>query len=89
PHKTAIKQLQGLWRKGKNVFPNATIYIPIIQFSDFFYPYRSSGTWRRGHSDIFNLSKTLFDTGQETTAGEGFNHPCYSNHRWVKPLYNI
>ncbi|KAK2863711.1 hypothetical protein Q7C36_002865 [Tachysurus vachellii] len=34
PHKTAIRQLQGLWRMAKKAFPNATVYTPIIQFSD-------------------------------------------------------
>lgn len=34
PRKTAIKQLQGLWRTAYKVFPNATVYTPLIQFSD-------------------------------------------------------
>ncbi|KAK2846307.1 hypothetical protein Q7C36_011161 [Tachysurus vachellii] len=34
PQKTAIKQLQGLWRDARRTFPNATIYTPIINFSD-------------------------------------------------------
>ena len=34
PHKTAIKQLQFLWRIANTTFPNATIYTPIIHFSD-------------------------------------------------------
>lgn len=35
PQKTAIKQLQGMWRAAREVFPKATVYTPIIQFSDF------------------------------------------------------
>lgn len=34
PHKTAIKQLQGLWRAAKIAFPYATVYTPLINFSE-------------------------------------------------------
>lgn len=34
PHKTAIKQLQCLWRTAQSIFPNATINTPVIQFSE-------------------------------------------------------
>lgn len=34
PHKTATKQLQQMWGAAKTAFPNATVYTPIIHFSD-------------------------------------------------------
>lgn len=33
PHKTSIKQLRHIYNRARCVFPNASIYIPVLNFS--------------------------------------------------------
>lgn len=88
PHKTAIKQLQGMWRTARTTFPNATIYTPVIHFSDYLplqeqQNLKTINSYIASHGNpLLELNKLLFKVERDgihwtaTTAQRIFDSWC-------------